>query len=196
MRATTRQKGVCGPAGWTSPVLIVSLIALATLVALVGVGKHAQATTLESLSLAALADRAELVFHGQVIQTESYWEDGLIVTDTTVEVRECLSGPCENSHVVRQIGGTVGEHSMVVAGLRTFEVGDELVMFVAHHRGNGRLMPTGQCQGIIAVRDNQLFRNVSDVELIDLSAGPDAAQAATVGIPATLDELRDRLSTP
>jgi len=137
-----------------------------------------------------LEQRSELVVRGHVEQTESFWDGRLIVTETTIVVDECLSGSCGTTHVVRQVGGQVGDLTMGVAGLRTFAPGDELVLFLHGVPEENFLVTTGQCQGIFHIEFEALSRNLSDVILVT-----EAGLVETVpGFPSTLDDLRHRLA--
>lgn len=149
----------------------------------------AQATTLMALEFDQLEQRSDLIVRGHVEQTESFWDGRLIVTETTIVVDECLSGECGTTHVVRQVGGQVDDLSMAVAGLRTFEPGDELVLFLHHVAERDFLVTTGQCQGIFQLEFEALSRNLADVILVT-----EAGLVESVpGFPSTLDDLRHRL---
>lgn len=147
---------------------------------------QSSATILIAMDIDALVQNAEIVIRGHVELSESFWDDRVIVTDTTVVVDECLAGPCDDRVVVRQAGGEVGNLTMEVAGMRRLEPGDELVLFLRPNDATGHLMSVGQCQGVVRLDEDRLIRDLSDVTLV-------SDTGVVVGIPelpATLGELR------
>lgn len=162
----------------------ISVIALCFGLLLVAAPGHG--TIIIALDIEELVESADMVVRGHVELSESFWDDRVIVTDTTVVVDECLAGLCDSRVVVRQAGGQVGNLTMEVAGLRSLVPGDEVVLFLRPNTATGHLMTVGQCQGILRVDGDLLQRDLSDVLLVSETG---AAVEATP-LPLTLDELR------
>lgn len=102
-----------------------------TLVLVLGfLAGSAHATTVAELSVVDLDRAAEVVVLGDVVEMESYWDSGLIVTETTIAVEQCLSGVCGEAIVVTSIGGQVGDIVQQVQGAASFAPGDRVVAFL------------------------------------------------------------------
>jgi hypothetical protein len=112
-----------------------------------------------------VADAGKIV-HGIVVGSESRVEDGgAIFTYTTVDVLEDLLGTVpDDIIVIRNMGGRVGEKSLVVSDVPTFVEGEEVVLFI---EAAPRLEETdlvGWEQGKFAVKDGMVERTRTTVE--------------------------------
>jgi hypothetical protein len=147
-----------------------------------------------------MTQRASHVFHGVVVARKAAWEGGQIYTSTHVDVLEMVKGQPERQIVVKQLGGVVGNLGMKVAGQASFEVGEEVVLFVKP--GINALEVIGMAQGRYQVQVDP----VSKLKLVgrDLSglvfARRDASGKLQMVVPNLdthrrldhfLDEVRD-----
>jgi len=91
------------------------------------------ATTIQKLTFEQLSSGAELIFEGQVLASQTSWNNSKteIATEITFEVIEVLSGDFEAGQLIlRFLGGTVDGHTMRVQATRYPEVGEQGVYFV------------------------------------------------------------------
>lgn len=129
MRPALRDSDRRAPA---AVVLALSLI-LATLC---NVPSHA--TTMLVSSIEQLATRSDLVVRGHTLSVQSAWDQGRIVTIARMHVVETLRGvPTGDPIEVVTLGGSMGGTRMVVVGGPTFDLGEDVVLFLSR-REDGR----------------------------------------------------------
>jgi hypothetical protein len=91
------------------------------------------ATTVIAPSFSELVERAEVVFEGEVVATDSrvtVERDGTpIVTLVTFRVLRLLKGKAGSVVALEFLGGTAGNRSYRIDGMPTFRVGDRDVLF-------------------------------------------------------------------
>jgi hypothetical protein len=96
---------------------------------------------------------SQAVVRGVVANRQGVWNTAhtRIYTDSQVRVIEVLAGDVSTPEItVRQIGGTVGDVSMTVAGVAPIQTGEEVLLFL---RTDGeRYYLVGMAQGKFAVR--------------------------------------------
>jgi len=112
------------------------------------------ASVTEALDLIQLVRESDAVLVGRATRSESKWDSRRrIVTDVTVEVERTMKGDAtEGEHLVlRQLGGSIGELGMRVAGEPQLAVGDRAVLFGRRATGT-HLRPVGMSQGVLPVR--------------------------------------------
>lgn len=124
--------------------------ALLVAVALVAAAGEAGATTATYRSTHSLAQSAESIFRGFVLDRSSHWQDGWIVTDVLVAVDECWAGECsEATAVLRELGGEADGIGMLSPEPSALPIGEEVVVFA---RARGRvLQAVGGAQGVFRV---------------------------------------------
>ena len=107
----------------------------------------ALATTLIAADVPALARSADAIVIGTVVSSNPRLSaDGFrIVTDTEISVTEALKGQTVATLVVTEPGGIVGNLGQKVEGTATFEVGEEVVVFL--DKRSDRFRVTGMLQG-------------------------------------------------
>lgn len=151
----------------------------------------ASATTARALSLSDLAASSEVVVRGQVEGTEAEWHGEYIVTRATLRVDECLAGDCGETVEVVQVGGTVGDITMEVAGSHLLDAGDEVVVFLRPNAGVDGLVPVGMAQGVFYAQPGSdvLSRHLEDIVLI----APEGLVQGIGEVPASYDALRGHL---
>lgn len=96
----------------------------------------AQATLLVYRSLDQQIQTAASIVRGRVVQKHSfvYQGNGHIYTDVRLHLLETLKGQAPHELVIRQLGGTVGERTTLIAGSARFVVGEEVVVFLEKPR--------------------------------------------------------------
>lgn len=90
----------------------------------------ASAATVEALSMDERIAASELIVRGVVIESESVWRGGVIVTRSQVDVETCLLGACPESVWVETLGGSINGVTQSVAGAPEMRVGVEVVTFL------------------------------------------------------------------
>jgi hypothetical protein len=119
----------------------------ALVVSSVFVTASASATTVQQLSLNDLDRAADVVVMGEVVRVESYWSDGLILTETTLSVDQCFAGECGEELVVTTVGGQVGDIVQQIHGAAYYQPGQRVFAFLRVDRGE-RLITVGMAQGL------------------------------------------------
>lgn len=157
----------------------------------------AGATSVLGVDLDQLARQSDAVVHGTVKAKESRWSgDGRrILTDVQIEVRESFKGSPARTVTVQQPGGVVGDIGQRVDGLATFEVGEEVVVFLERW-GSQRFQVTAAAQGKFRVERSsdgtRAFavpdRN-ADADLVDAAGRATRSRLQSL----ELSELRDRV---
>lgn len=117
----------------------------------------AQASTFEPLVFRDVVRRTDLAFHGVVVEVRESVHAGGRMAFTHVKFRvdsaivDRNSGVVDGHVTLTFAGGTVGSTRIVVAGVPTFAVGDERVVF-AHHDGKTYANPcVGGDRGLLCV---------------------------------------------
>lgn len=164
--------------------------------ALLLVCSRADATIMRHLSLDELSGSATIAARGTVRDQLVHWVDGRIVTDTSLDVEECLYGPCPAVATVRQLGGEIDGVGTTVEGTAGLSEGAEVVL-VLRRRANGVFAPVGMAQGAFQVeRDDQhriraLVRDVRALRFAKTSGGSEEPGSLE---RLDLDELRRALA--
>lgn len=112
------------------------------------------ASVTEALDLAQLVRESDHVIVARATGTEARWDSRRrIVTDVTVVVEQTLKGDAsvDQRLVVRQLGGSIGELGMRVAGEPSIASGDRVLLFGRRMRGD-HLRAVGMSQGVLPVR--------------------------------------------
>ncbi|HZN96017.1 MAG TPA: hypothetical protein VFB81_25050 [Myxococcales bacterium] len=157
----------------------------------------ALATSVLGVDLDQLTRQSELVVRGVVKSKESRWSgDGRrILTDVQIEVKESLKGAPARTVTVQQPGGVVGDIGQRVDGLASFQMGEEVVVFLERW-GAQRFQVTAAAQGKFRVERSSDGTRVfavpdrsADAELLDASGRPTTSRLQTL----ELSELRDRV---
>ena len=79
-----------------------------------------------------MGQQSSLVVQGTVTSVRSYWNDKRtkIYTETLVQVDQAYKGPNPGTVRVVQLGGTVGNVKVAVAGALQWRPGEEVVLFL------------------------------------------------------------------
>jgi hypothetical protein len=125
----------------------------------------ANATVVQGMDVAALAQASQRVIRGRVITTRSQWDpSGLRISTThTVEVDEVLTGESTATVSVFQWGGLVNGIGQRVMGEAHLVTGDNVVLFLERAPTPGVFRLVGLAQGAWRVQrgprgDLQVFR--------------------------------------
>jgi hypothetical protein len=122
------------------------LLACATLL----LGAAASATTVKPISIETMTTRASQVVEARALESWSAWDTShhLIYTYTRFQVLRALKGGGATSVVVRQLGGSDGHYTQNVSGVRSWDAGEESVLFLRpSEAGGGVLAVVGLMQG-------------------------------------------------
>jgi hypothetical protein len=156
------------------------------------IAPQAQATTAINLSLAELSDSANVVVIGEVVQSQSYWDGGVILTDSTLSVIDCLKGACGQDVVVTTIGGEVGSIAQAVIGESSYRPGEQVMAFL-RTQPDGRLQTVGMAQGLFHIQEvGGMYVARADLSGLVLVDGP--GQPATEGLDGVY-RLADLISS-
>lgn len=125
----------------------------------------ALATTVLKMDLEALVGTADAIVVGQVVAQEAVVEEGKVFTVTTIRVDELLKGEsvvrrradgsgsldevekAPETLTIKQIGGRTDSLATYVAGMPSFEVGEEVVLFAERPKQLEHFVVTGLSQG-------------------------------------------------
>ena len=113
----------------------------------------ARATSVRAMSDQQKIERAAQIVFGTVERSLSLWDDArrLIVTDVQVRVSQRLKGQGGDMISFRQLGGTVGDTTLRVAGTPLFTPGQRVLLLLARH-STGGLVILGINRGAFLVR--------------------------------------------
>lgn len=175
--------------------LFVSLI-----IALVLQAQTAHATLIIGASIEELTAQADLVVEGTVVQVTSFWQEGQIVTQTTIEVDSLLKAN-ESYQTIELItlGGRVGDMATRVVGTTSFQPDQEVVVFlVQRERYFTPLAMAFSSFEIISDREELeplAIRRIENLRI--LSNDPSSGGRVIENFPAQLplNELRRRIET-
>lgn len=132
------------------------------------------------LTLPELTARADTVFEGRVLAVRyGRAASGLVYTDYDVSVSRALVGAELGHTTVRLPGGLLLEEGigLVVPGLPTLALGEDVLLFLTAPEGENLRMPIGLSQGKfrvvtdLATGAKTLVRAQSGLELLDHAGG-------------------------
>ena len=125
------------------------------------------ATTVERLSLGDLVRKAQKIVIGKVSHSRTYWNDNrkLILTTYTIEVQESLKGQTFRTLEITTIGGKIGDLTLNVVGMPSFEDGETAVVFVESAGGYSTVVGLGQ--GKFTVTNHEVFNSVTALAFPD-----------------------------
>ena len=115
------------------------------------------ASTFLKVDIPTLKRMSESVVRANVVDVRSAWNDEHtgIFTYVTLDVKGRLHGNADNQIVVRVPGGTVGDFTTKMEGAPEFEVGDDIVAFIARWQ-DGVPMISGYAAGMSRVHSDRL----------------------------------------
>ena len=157
----------------------------------------ARASVVAEMDLAELCRAADAVIHGTVVSAESAWENGAIVTRSTVTVWRSLKGAARGQVVVRTLGGAVGGIGQRASGEAALAPGEEVLLFL--EAAGSELRPVGMAQGAFRVgRDPKTGAKAARRDLDGLAVARPGRRGLEVGpaargAPVPLDDLLRRI---
>jgi len=138
----------------------------------------ADAGTALALDVSELAERADCIVEGRVLDARSELTPaGRIVTAFDVSVDRSFHGDASGTVSIRLPGGVVGDVGMVVPGMPHLVPGEDVLLFVTDEGHAGFRMPIGLAQGKFRITTDwatgarTLRREQGDLELV----GPNGA---------------------
>ena len=134
-------------------------ITFTLLIACLGLGlpEHSAATVIEELSFGEIADRAVVIFTGEVTDLRvEQPRPGKLITVATFSVSDVIKGPADLSQVeLKFLGGTLGIKTMRVIGSRHPKRGESGIYFVESLSGNLINPLLGWSQGHFLIQNDE-----------------------------------------
>ncbi|HEX2279662.1 MAG TPA: hypothetical protein VHN13_21445 [Candidatus Tectomicrobia bacterium] len=142
-------------------------IALAALLAGVGLFPGMGATSMVRLSMEQLSRGAETIVLGTVTNQVSAWNDQhtSIYTDVTVAVEEAIKGSPGEAVTFRVTGGVVGDMGMRTSVDPVFKDGERVIVLLHTEDSTARVL--GQEQGKFTVSNGMVTHRGQAVPLAD-----------------------------
>ena len=106
-----------------------------------------------------------VVVKAKVLSTESKWDQThtKIFTYTTISILEILKGENPPTELtIEQLGGTVGDESLVIESNPQFKVGEETILFLVFHKNSWWLNSIGMSKfDILTVDGSEVAVNAN-----------------------------------
>ncbi len=136
----------------------------------------ASAATVLRFGTDELTDRASVIVHGKVTYKKARKTPaGSIVTDLRLSVSEAFKGLRGKNFSFSVYGGVLGARGSAVSGAPTFELGEEVLVFLDRENARGLRTVIGLAQGKFTVRvvdgKKLAFRDMEGLQLMDLKSG-------------------------
>jgi len=113
---------------------------------------QARGSLVRGFTLEQLGREAESVVLGRVTRSESFWNESRekIYTHHHIRVERTFKGPAGDLVTVRQMGGTVGDTTLTIAGDARLAPDERVLLVLRNHDGFSTLV--GMAQGKWTVR--------------------------------------------
>jgi hypothetical protein len=153
------------------------------------------AASIVAWDVPTLTSESTVVVDATVVSTRSSRQaDGMITTRTELAVSETLKGDVGSTLVLHQLGGTVGEWTLTIAGDLVLSEGDRVLLFATEDAG--KFYPTLLAWSGFFVEGEGLNapvrRSVEGLQLFDLDEnGVLRATEDPVVAPQSVGALRD-----
>lgn len=150
------------------------------------------------LDIPGLVEHAALVFEGRVRQVTSLvGSAGLIETEYVLDVQRTFEGQEQATRSFRLPGGVLPTgDGMILPGMPSMVVGEDVILFLTGESGSGIRMPVGLAQGKFRVETNlagqkQLSRRQGSLSMVDGESGVvfDAPGADVFDYAQTIAEI-------
>jgi hypothetical protein len=128
----------------------------------------AHATTVERLSLDDLVKKSNRIVVGKVTNARTYWGGSngkVILTTYTLEVEDSIKGQAPRTVELTTIGGKIGSMQLHVAGMVSFEKGENAVVFIENSGAYSTVVGLGQ--GKFTVANGEVANDVSGLSFPD-----------------------------
>lgn len=156
----------------------------------------AQATIMRYLEIEDLTRLSSDIFHGRVLSTSTYWNEGKIYTEVRFQVKAAFKGGVATNQIVTitQLGGERDGVMLDFAGRPEFSEGEETVLFTTRGRRSDFVI-IGMKQGKMRVAGQEVVRDLSGITLVErVSTGRTLQTVQPKRTRFALDELRQRIS--
>jgi hypothetical protein len=155
----------------------------------------AVATTVLRFTLEELCERAELILHGTCTAAEARETPDGVMTDVTIEIASALKGAPRGKFTFTAYGGKTEKRGTFIAGAPSFEVGEELLVFLDRKNDRGFRLAIGMAQGKYTVREEDgrklATRNLAGLSFVD----PATNEVSEADEPEQAVPLEDLLKT-
>lgn len=180
----------------TKPIVLFALVVLAAAMA-------THASTFLAMDQAELTAASSVVVQGEVVETQSFWDETgrVIVTEAVVVVDEVVAGRAPREVRVRTFGGEVAGYHVDAIGFPRFEAGQQVLLFLQPGdgetlRGTEVLRVTGYQLGQYHIKRGATGEWIAvpalDSDVTLLGAGGRAVAAPE---PVPLTALKSRVRT-
>lgn len=135
------------------------------LIIILAMGTLLSATTVIPMSVEELTSAATHIVRGHVLESWSAWDTShkLIYTYTRFQTDESLKGTTDPVVLVKQLGGTVAEGTLHVAGVHPWSNGESAVLFLRPSQDqDGSFAVVGLMQGDFRVRRSASGEMIAD----------------------------------
>ncbi|MCX6593329.1 MAG: hypothetical protein NTZ56_17580 [Acidobacteria bacterium] len=151
---------------------------------------HANATTLQRLSVAEMTDQATAIVRAKVHSCAAAFRGSLIYTTCTLSVIERWKGAPANTVAISIPGGTVGTQRQTFSGTPTLNPGDEQIFFLWTGR-SGITQVMGLSQGVLTLEktaNGQVYatRTPTSERMLDHTGRP----VADEGVDVLLEDFK------
>ena len=121
--------------------------------------------------------KAHHIVSGKVRNSRTYWSDNgkLILTNYTIEVDETIKGQSPQTFELTTVGGKIGGRELHVAGMPSFEKGENIVVFTESSGSYQVVLGLGQ--GKFKIENGLVSNDVSAL------AFPDGRPGNAVKLP-------------
>jgi hypothetical protein len=159
-----------------------------TLLGLLLCAAPASATTVVGYDLEGLARAADAVVVGRVVDRQTAWRDGRIVTTVTLAADDVLKGEAAPTYNVEVLGGSVDGISQRVAGVAVFEKDERVAVFLRADKARAAFTVVGLSQGKMRLElqgaGPALVRQTGDLRRV--TKGADGALVEAGPLPAVV----------
>lgn len=123
-----------------------------------------------------LTERAAVIVHGKVAaKSARKSKTGEILTDLRLDVIELVKGARGKTFSFSVFGGVLGNKGTAISGAPTFEVGEEILLFLDKTNDQGLRVAVGLSQGKYTIREvdgvRKAFRDLEGLRYFDPTSG-------------------------
>lgn len=115
------------------------------------------ASIVQALELDELVEKADRIFMGRVVYSESFeYPNGYIGTWHRIVVERDIRGTLEGEQevIIETLGGNIGDVGMEVAGEPRFTMGERVLVFASGKGSYQAVRAVGMGQGVMRVRND------------------------------------------
>ncbi len=154
------------------------------------------ATTVVPMSVEEMTRAAQDVVRVRVLESWSAWNPPrtLIYTYSRVQVIKALKGAAADTLVVKQLGGSADGYTQKVSGVRSFQAGEEALLFLRpSEAADGTMVVVGLMQGNFRVAQTASGQFVVSNGIPAVRTAADGRVLSTGSAVMTLDEITLRI---